>query len=64
MCDQCGCSATPGVVHVKNNHGVVSSKPAEVHSVEVLAGLLHENDHAAAHTIANIWTATAFWRST
>ena len=49
MCDQCGCAATPETVHVKDHTGTVSSKTVDAHSVELVRGLLHENDHAAAH---------------
>jgi len=49
MCDQCGCAATPETVHVKDHAGTVSSKTVDAHSVELVRGILHENDHAAAH---------------
>jgi hydrogenase nickel incorporation protein HypB len=49
MCDQCGCAATPDVVHVKDHTGTVSTKAVDAHSIELLTGILHENDHAAAH---------------
>ncbi len=38
MCDTCGCNITPGNAHLVDKT-----------SVEVLAGLLHENDHTAQH---------------
>lgn len=49
MCQQCGCSATPGTVHVTDARGTVSAKPAERKSIEVLTHLLDENDRMAAH---------------
>jgi len=49
MCEQCGCSVTPDAVHVHDHTGTVSTKPADAASIEVLTGILHENDHAAAH---------------
>ena len=38
MCETCGCNITPGNAHL-----------VDTKSVEVLTGLLHENDHQAAH---------------
>ena len=38
MCDTCGCNVTKGNAHL-----------VDTKSVEVLANLLHENDHVAAH---------------
>jgi hydrogenase nickel incorporation protein HypB len=38
MCDTCGCNVTPGNEHLVTHE-----------SVEVLQGLLHANDHQAAH---------------
>jgi hydrogenase nickel incorporation protein HypB len=38
MCDTCGCNVTPGNAHLVDRK-----------SVEVLTGLLHENDHQAEH---------------
>jgi hydrogenase nickel incorporation protein HypB len=49
MCDQCGCATTADIVHVRDHHGTVSAKPVDATSVEVLTGILDENDHAAAH---------------
>ena len=48
MCDTCGCNITPGNAHIaarKNAHGESA--------VEVLQGLLSENDRAAAHNRAH-----------
>jgi hydrogenase nickel incorporation protein HypB len=49
MCRQCGCSVTPEDVHVHHANGSVSVKPANGTTVEVLHGILHQNDHTAAH---------------
>ncbi len=48
MCQECGCSVTPGVVRVAENGAVVET-PAHGASVDILKGILHENDHEAAH---------------
>jgi hydrogenase nickel incorporation protein HypB len=48
MCDTCGCNITPGNAHIaarKNAHGDSA--------VEVLQGLLSENDRTAAHNRAH-----------
>jgi hydrogenase nickel incorporation protein HypB len=49
MCEECGCTATVKSVHVRDHRGTVSSRSASTTSIEVLTGLLHENDHVAAH---------------
>ncbi len=49
MCEYCGCATTPGAVHVSDHSGIVSAKPIDRASIEVLTGILDENDHAAAH---------------
>ncbi|MFW5453133.1 hydrogenase nickel incorporation protein HypB [Thioalkalivibrio sulfidiphilus] len=52
MCDTCGCNITPG-----NRHLVISGKLSTTadgqSAVKVLQGLLHENDHQAAHNRAH-----------
>jgi len=52
MCDTCGCNITPG-----NRHLVISGKlsrtPDGKSAVNVLQGLLHENDQQAAHNRAH-----------
>ncbi|OOG22436.1 hydrogenase accessory protein HypB [Thioalkalivibrio denitrificans] len=52
MCDTCGCNITPG-----NRHLVISGKLSRTtegkSAVNVLQGLLHENDHQAAHNRAH-----------
>jgi hydrogenase nickel incorporation protein HypB len=48
MCQECGCSVTPGVVRVTGNGAVVETPASDV-SVEVLRNILHENDHEAEH---------------
>jgi hydrogenase nickel incorporation protein HypB len=49
MCDTCGCSVTPGNAHLVKPGGRLEHAPDGKATVEVLAGLLHENDHQAAH---------------
>jgi hydrogenase nickel incorporation protein HypB len=49
MCDRCGCATTADVVHVSDHSGAVSAKPVDRASIEVLTGILDENDRAAAH---------------
>lgn len=53
MCEDCGCATTAGAVHVHDGKGVVSTKTANHTSVEVLTGILSENDHEAAHNRAH-----------
>jgi hydrogenase nickel incorporation protein HypB len=49
MCDECGCAAGSGKVEVRNGHGIVASSHPDTKSVEVLTGILRQNDHEAAH---------------
>jgi len=49
MCDTCGCSITPANAHLVKAEGRLEHTSEGKASVEVLAGLLHENDHQAAH---------------
>lgn len=49
MCQECGCSVTPDDVHVHHANGTKSVRPTSSTSVDVLHGILHQNDHAAAH---------------
>lgn len=49
MCEECGCSVTPGVIRVTGKNGSISEKPSLGVSVDVLRNILHENDHEAAH---------------
>ena len=49
MCEYCGCATTPEAIEVRDHKGTVSSRPADVHSIEVLTGLLAENDSLAGH---------------
>ena len=49
MCEECGCSVTPGVIRVTGKNGSISEKPSVGASVDVLKNILHENDHEAAH---------------
>jgi hydrogenase nickel incorporation protein HypB len=49
MCDTCGCSITPANAHLVQARGKLERTSEGKASVEVLASLLHENDHQAAH---------------
>ncbi len=49
MCDQCGCAVTPEVVRLTDHAGILSAKPVDNRSIDVLTGILSENDHAAVH---------------
>lgn len=49
MCEQCGCAVTPESVHVSDHAGAHSAKPVSQRSIEMLTGILSENDHEAAH---------------
>jgi len=49
MCDTCGCNVTPGNAELLQPGGRLA-KTADGHeAIEVLHGLLHANDHTAAH---------------
>ena len=53
MCEECGCAAGHGSVEVHDGSAVISiSRPGPA-SVEVLTGLLRQNDHVAAHNRAH-----------
>ena len=49
MCDTCGCNLTPGNRHLVEEGGKLEHTADGHHSVEVLEGLLAENDHQAVH---------------
>jgi hydrogenase nickel incorporation protein HypB len=49
MCDTCGCSITPANAHLVKAEGKLEQTAGGKASIEVLAGLLHENDHQAGH---------------
>jgi hydrogenase nickel incorporation protein HypB len=49
MCQDCGCAATAHDVHLHQPNGAVSARPVRGASIEVLHGILQENDHEAAH---------------
>lgn len=49
MCEQCGCSVNHDSVRVSDHDGVHSVKPVSAESIEILGGILRENDHVAAH---------------
>jgi hydrogenase nickel incorporation protein HypB len=49
MCEQCGCAVTPQVIRVSDHAGAISAKPVHSRSIEILTGILSENDDQAAH---------------
>jgi len=49
MCDTCGCTVTKGNAHLVAPGGPLQHAGDGRATVDVLAGLLHENDHQAAH---------------
>ena len=49
MCEQCGCAATPQKVLLSDHTGTISARPGNDRSIEIMTGILNENDHAAAH---------------
>ena len=49
MCDTCGCNVTHGNAHLLKPGGRLEKTADGREAVSVLHGLLHENDHAAAH---------------
>jgi hydrogenase nickel incorporation protein HypB len=53
MCDTCGCNITPGNVHLVKPGGKLAHTDTGGESVQVLKGLLAENDHVAAHNRAH-----------
>jgi hydrogenase nickel incorporation protein HypB len=53
MCDTCGCTITPGNAHLLRGEGKLAHTYEGRATVEVLADLLHENDHQAAHNRAH-----------
>jgi hydrogenase nickel incorporation protein HypB len=49
MCDTCGCNVTPGNRHLVQGKGKLSLTNDGKAAIDVLQGLLSENDHAAQH---------------
>ena len=49
MCQECGCATAGGDVHIHGHAGKVATRKPDATSIEVLHGILHENDHEAAH---------------
>ena len=49
MCDTCGCNVTHGNAHLLKPGGRLQKTAEGREAVSVLHGLLHENDHTAAH---------------
>ncbi|MGA7801637.1 MAG: hydrogenase nickel incorporation protein HypB [Gammaproteobacteria bacterium] len=53
MCDTCGCNVTPGNEHLVRPDGKLATTGDGRAAVEVLQGLLSENDHQATHNRAH-----------
>jgi len=53
MCKDCGCSAGSGEVEIHDATGAISRIIPGERSVEVVADILRQNDHAAAHNRAH-----------
>ncbi len=49
MCDTCGCNVTHGNEHLLAEGGKLAKTASGSEAVDVLQGLLHENDHTADH---------------
>ncbi|MCP4408192.1 MAG: hydrogenase nickel incorporation protein HypB [Gammaproteobacteria bacterium] len=49
MCDTCGCNVTPGNEHLVKAGGRLSTTEQGHEAIDVLQGLLTENDHQAGH---------------
>jgi len=49
MCDTCGCNLTPGNRHLVEIDGPLSRVPEGGSALDVLSGLLAQNDHQATH---------------
>lgn len=49
MCDTCGCNVTAGNEHLLRPGGKLAHTQSGAESIDVLRGLLSENDHQAAH---------------
>lgn len=53
MCDTCGCNITPGNEHLVRADGKLARTESGREAVDVLKGLLSENDHQAGHNRAH-----------
>jgi len=49
MCDSCGCNITPGNKHLIEAGGKLAHATEGHHAIDLLNGLLQENDHQAVH---------------
>lgn len=49
MCNECGCATGNGDVELRDGHGKVVSGGVAAGSIEILTGILQQNDHQAAH---------------
>lgn len=54
MCDTCGCNVTPGNEYLVQNDGKLARTGDGKAAVEILQGLLSENDRQAAHNRAHL----------
>jgi len=54
MCDTCGCNITPGNFHLVKDGGKLSRTASGSDAVEVLTGLLSENDRQAARNRSHL----------
>ena len=53
MCDTCGCNITPGNEHLVRGDGRLARTGSGREAIDVLRGLLSENDHQAGHNRAH-----------
>ena len=49
MCETCGCTITPGNAHLVKPEGKLERTSGGRAAIEVMSGLLDENDHQAGH---------------
>ena len=49
MCETCGCTVTPGNAHLFQKDGKLEHTADGTATIDVLTGLLDENDHQAGH---------------
>jgi hydrogenase nickel incorporation protein HypB len=49
MCNTCGCSVSPEAIRISDATGTLSLRPAAPQSIDLVHGILDENDRIAAH---------------
>lgn len=54
MCQECGCATASGIIHVSDGKGHLATRPPAGTSIDVLHGILDQNDHQAAHNRAHL----------